>query len=290
MTRSRPLTLNLMGAGRVGRTLSSLWVDAGLVAVQDVLTQSLTSAMDAVHAIGTGTAVETIEQMRPADVWLLATPDAALSGCAERLANAMQPPALAWHCSGFESSHALQPLRDKGWQVGSAHPALSFADPALARAQFSGTVCALEGDPAAIEQAQDMLEHLGARCFTLSAEHKPLYHGAAVLASNFAPVLQAAAAELWQGCGMPSEWVDPLWQGFLRKGTENLLRLGPAGALTGPAARGDVAVVEAETTAMMARDPALAEAYAALSTLAMQLAQHGQALRKEAKAAPQSTR
>jgi predicted short-subunit dehydrogenase-like oxidoreductase (DUF2520 family) len=278
MTRSRPLTVNLMGAGRVGRTLSLLWTQAGLVTVQDVLTQSRQSAEAAVAALGSGRAVDDVHHMRPADLWLLATPDGALSNTAQQLALAAAPPSMAWHCSGFESSLALQALRDAGWQVASTHPALSFADPELARAQFAGTVCALEGDAHAMAEARRLFTAVGARCFTLSAQHKPLYHGAAVLASNFAPVLQAAAAELWQGCGMPADWVDPLWQGFLRKGTESLLKLGPAAALTGPAARGDTRVVEAETAAMALRDPALAQAYAALSTLAEQLARQGHAL------------
>jgi predicted short-subunit dehydrogenase-like oxidoreductase (DUF2520 family) len=56
------------------------------------------------------------------------------------------------------------------------------------------------------------------------------------------------------------------------------LTLGPAAALTGPAARGDVAVVQAQTAALAEADALLGQSYAALSALAARLAQHGQVL------------
>lgn len=275
---NRPPTLNLVGAGRVGRTLAALWQHHGVFTLADVLTRSPASAEAAVAALGAGRPVARPEAMRPADVWLIATPDGELAGAAARLARAQPPPAMAWHCSGFLPAAALAPLQQAGWTAASAHPALSFAEPAAARAQFAGTACALEGDARAVEQAGRALAAIGGRCFTLLAADKPRYHAAAVLASNFTPVLAAAAAELWQGCGMPADLIEPLWQGFVRHVADNLLRLGPAGALTGPAARGDAAVVAAEVAALQACDPALAQAYAALSTLAGRLAQQGQAL------------
>ena len=48
--------------------------------------------------------------------------------------------------------------------------------------------------------------------------------------------------------------------------------LGPGAALTGPAARGDVAVVQAQLAALAQRDATLGQAYAALSALAVRLA------------------
>jgi predicted short-subunit dehydrogenase-like oxidoreductase (DUF2520 family) len=284
-----PWRLNLIGAGRVGQTLARLWQglgDARPLVLQDVLTRHPASATQAVAQIGAGTAVKSLAQMRAADVWLIATPDAELAPQAERLAAHLrqQPPQphgappLVWHCSGFWPADVLAPLRAAGCALASVHPALSFAEPARAMLQFPGTACALEGDPLAVAAARSCFDALGGRCFELAAADKPRYHAAAVLASNFLPVLQAAAAELWQGCGMPADLVAPLWQGFVQQVSANLLQLGPAAALTGPAARGDQSVVQAETVALQQRDPALAAAYAALSELAGRLARTGQVL------------
>lgn len=272
MSRAGGRRLNLVGAGRVGLSLAALWQDAGQFTVQDICTRSLSSAQAAAQRLGSGRAVADAGALRPAEVWLLAVPDDQLGAAASRLADLPLPPATAWHCSGFHPASVLRALQARGWTIASAHPALSFADTARARAQFAGSACALEGDEAAVRQAEASLSAIGGRCFRLRSEDKPLYHAAAVFSSNFMPVLQASAADLWRVCGMPEELIQVLWRDFLRKGSANLLEVGPVAALTGPAARGDAAVVAAETRALDAHDALLAAAYASLSSLASRLA------------------
>jgi predicted short-subunit dehydrogenase-like oxidoreductase (DUF2520 family) len=189
---------------------------------------------------------------------------------------------MAWHCSGFLSAQVLAPLRLASVAapvaVASAHPALSFANVASACAQFPGTLVALEGDATATALAHTAFSAIGGVCWPLAAEHKALYHGAAVFASNFLPVLTAVAQELWQGSGVPPEHIPALAQGFVRRVADNVQALGPAAALTGPAARGDTAVLAAQGAAMAARDPVLGQAYVALSALATRLAAEGRTL------------
>ena len=67
----------------------------------------------------------------------------------------------------------------------------------------------------------------------------------------------------------------------MQRAAANLQALGSQAALTGPAARGDTAVVQAQTTALTAHDATLGEAYAALSILAARLAQHGTVTQSE---------
>ena len=83
-------TLNLIGAGRVGRTLATLWARHGVFEIQDVLTSSLASAQEACTAIGAGSAVATMAAMRPADVWMVAVQDARITEVASALAAAQQ--------------------------------------------------------------------------------------------------------------------------------------------------------------------------------------------------------
>lgn len=260
-------TLNVIGAGRVGPVLARRWFDLGVLRVQGVCSRRLEAAQAAVAFIGAGSACAALADLPPADVWLITVPDAQIAAVAEALAALHRPPATAWHCSGFLASSVLAPLAQRGWAVGSAHPALSFAGRQQAYAAFEGTVCAIEGDA----RAAECFAAIGGRPFTLAAADKPLYHAAAVWASNFAPVLDAVAQGLWQRCGMPPDWVAPLAEGFARRAVANVAQLGAARALTGPAARGDWAVVAAETEALAAIDVPLAEAYAALSALASRL-------------------
>jgi predicted short-subunit dehydrogenase-like oxidoreductase (DUF2520 family) len=61
---------------------------------------------------------------------------------------------------------------------------------------------------------------------------------------------------------------------LLRNAVDNITRLGPAGALTGPAARGDVAAIERQAAVVKAWDTPSGDAYQALSALALRLAGH----------------
>ena len=275
-------TLNLIGAGRVGQTMAHLWTRQGMLWVQDVLTRSPDSARAALDFIASGAsvarAVAHIADMRPANIWLLAVPDAQIGACAQDLsAHARQrgnTPALAFHCSGAQSAELLAPLRDLGWAVASAHPVLSFASAQTAVAQFAGTPCALEGDAAACETLRPLFEAIGAACFDVRSQDKVLYHAAAVLATNFAPVLQALAEDAWRATGMPDALVLRLRERLLRNLVDNIVALGPQKALTGPAARGDFAAIVRQAAVVADWDPQAAAAYRALSALALRIAGH----------------
>ncbi|MFZ5568459.1 MAG: DUF2520 domain-containing protein [Pseudomonadota bacterium] len=269
-------TLNLVGAGRVGKTLGRLWQQAGVLQIQDVLTTSAASAQAAVDFIGAGRAVASPAQMRPASLWLLAVPDRQIAASAQSLAALRLPPALVFHASGALAAAELAPLQAAGWHCASAHCILSFADPAQALAQFAGTACALEGDTAATQRLEPLFTAIGAQCFALASEHKLVYHAAAVWATNFLPVLQAQAEALWRHSGLPAELLPGLRERLLRNAVDNLLALGPAAALTGPAARGDTALVERQGQAIQALDAEAGAAYAALSAMAARLARDRQ--------------
>ena len=275
-------TLNLIGAGRVGQTLAHLWTRQGVLRVQDVLTRSPDSARTALDFIAPhvskARAAAQVADMRPANIWLLTVPDAQIGACAQDLAaHARQrsdTPALAFHCSGAKSAELLAPLRDLGWAVASAHPVLSFASAQTAVVQFAGTPCALEGDAAACETLRPLFEAIGAACFDVRSQDKVLYHAAAVLATNFAPVLQALAEDAWRVTGMPDALVLRLRERLLRNLVDNIVALGPQKALTGPAARGDFAAIARQADVVADWDPQAAAAYRALSALALRMAGH----------------
>lgn len=272
-------TLNLVGCGKVGKTLGRLWQQHQTLQIQDVLTTSAASAQAAVDFIGAGRAVNELSAMRPADLWLLAVPDRQIAVSAQALAAAIttqaQSPALAFHASGALTAGELQALQALGWQTASAHCILSFASPAVALQQFAGTPCGLEGEAAALAQLQPLLTAIGAECFAVEADKKVLYHAAAVFGTNFLPVLQALAEDLWRDSGVPPELLPRLRASLLRNAVDNVLALGPTGALTGPAARGDAALVQRQGQAVSDWDPTAGEAYRALSELARRLAREG---------------
>lgn len=269
------VTINLVGGGRVGQTLGRLITQSGHYQVQDVLTRSESSASNAVAFIGAGRPVQHLCDMYAADLWLLAVPDGQIATVASALArlDVAQTPALALHCSGALGAVELTPLKDKGWHIASAHCLLSFAQPVTALAQFAGTPCALEGDARATAELRVLFTRLGAQCFDLAAADKLLYHAGAVFATNFLPVLQDLSEQLWQHAGMPPELARQMRATLLNNAANNIVRLGPQGALTGPAARGDTELVASQGDAVRRWNAPAGAAYVALSQLASQLAQ-----------------
>lgn len=274
-------TLNLVGAGRVGQTLARLWHRQGVFAVQDVRTRSLDSATAACRFIGAGTPVDSLSALRPADVWMLAVPDAQIGAAAQALATQVadqghgacaQATPTIFHCSGAQGSALLQPLAALGWNTASAHCILSFASAEVACQQFPGTACALEGDAAALALLQPVFEAIQAHCFTVAGADKLLYHAAAVFATNFLPVLQQVAEDAWAATGVPAALLPQLRAALLHNAVANITRLGPQGALTGPAARGDRAAIARQAQAVAQWDVQAGAAYEALSALALRMA------------------
>jgi predicted short-subunit dehydrogenase-like oxidoreductase (DUF2520 family) len=176
---------------------------------------------------------------------------------------------VAFHCSGALASDLLEPLRAQGWQVASAHCLLSFASTSATVQQFAGTPCALEGAADACALLQEKFSAIEARCFEMRAQDKRLYHAGAVFATNFLPVLQSIAEDLWRDTGMPADVRLQLRQSLLEKVVSNINALGPQGALTGPAARGDTEAIALQAKAVTQWNVEAGAAYDALSALAL---------------------
>jgi predicted short-subunit dehydrogenase-like oxidoreductase (DUF2520 family) len=271
-------SFNVIGCGRVGQTLAALLHQRGQVQMQDLHSRSFSSAEQAAKFVGAGQPVANLADMRSADVWLLSVTDAQVGVAAQALAEAQGAKlagAIVFHNSGFLSTAVLQPLQALGCHVASAHPVLNFASPETGVRQFAGTPCGLEGDAQALAWLHTALTAIGGRCFEIASADKPLYHAAAVFSSNFTVVLQGIAQDAWHSAGVPPELMRPLTEALLKSTVDNVLAMGPAQALTGPAARGDTAVVQAQGEVVKRWNAPAGEVYQTLSELAAQLKKDG---------------
>ncbi|MGV3628368.1 MAG: Rossmann-like and DUF2520 domain-containing protein [Betaproteobacteria bacterium] len=268
------IDLNIIGPGRAGRTLGALLQRAGLCAVQDVLSAEIATAESAVAFIGAGRAVRVLRDMRPAHLWLLTPPDAAIASVATALAAAghVRQGDVVFHCSGSQSSDILAPLRAAGALVASVHPLKSFADPATAVQTFKGTYCAVEGDAEALKRLTPLFEQLGGRIAAIDPAGKTLYHAASVLVCNDLTALMEAGLRAYERAGIERNTAQKMMEPLVRETLDNVFALGTVRALTGPVARGDAAVLARQLAALNALDPRIAEAYRALNRIALDLA------------------
>ena len=266
-------TLNIIGAGRAGRTLTALWFQRKVFAIQHVLNRTPASTRDAVAFIGAGRPAAALTAMQAAGVWLLATPDGEIVSAAASLAGngLLRAGDVVFHCSGAMSASDLRTVVPRGVLVASVHPLKSFADPAEALRTFTGTYCSAEGDAAALAVLKPAFEQIGARVAVIDAQFKTVYHAASVMVCNYLTALMEAGLQCYEKAGLPRNTATAMMAPLVRETLDNVLRLGTVNALTGPIARGDHAVVARQLQALRQFNPQLAEIYRVLGVTAVQL-------------------
>jgi predicted short-subunit dehydrogenase-like oxidoreductase (DUF2520 family) len=269
-----PPTLNIIGCGRLGRTLARLWSDAGVFKIGDINDHTLDKSHAAVAFIGSGRACGHTADMRAADLWLLAPPDDRIALCCEELVASAPLAAgnIVFHCSGALSSTVLSTAAARGATVASVHPLKTFADASAAVLTFNGSRCAAEGDAAALSVLQPAFERIGAQVFAINAPAKTLYHAASVMMCNYLTALLETGARSFEAAGLPRDEAMRMVEPLVRETLDNVFAMGPARALTGPIVRGDVEVVRRQVEALTVLDPHVAEVYRSLGVIATQLA------------------
>jgi predicted short-subunit dehydrogenase-like oxidoreductase (DUF2520 family) len=187
------------------------------------------------------------------DVAVLAVRDEAIGQAAAHvmasLARDATPPILL-HCAGaLPAEESFRALKPRPLGVGLVHPLRSLAGQAD-DADLAGTIFAVEGDATGLDAALRLVALLGGRPLELEAGQLARYHAACVLVSNHAVALVSAGVELLGSVGLPPDEAARALASLLASTADNLRSLGLPQALTGPIARGDVAVVARHLVAL----------------------------------------
>ncbi len=266
--------INIIGSGKLGRTLIRLFIDQQAVVIGDVFNRSPAHSQAAIEFWGGGRLCNTIKEMNKADIWLIATPDDTIAGMAKTLAEGHHNWAntVVFHCSGLHSSSALEALRKHGAMVASAHPAHSFAKPEQSLRSYSGSVCTVEGDSGATEILSELFTQIDSTVIPIQASGKALYHAATVIGSNYLVALHQAALDMLKQAGISHSGAQQILQPLMTQSLQNTQQLGPTKALTGPIARGDMDTLEAHIEAITAQNPAHLAVYKTLGQVATGLA------------------
>lgn len=270
---------SVIGPGRLGSTLIAALTRAGLTvsAIGTHHEEQARLGESAFDAAGGPLHVRVADAAAEADVWWLAVPDDDIFAVAGQLASAL-PGArrpgrlpLAIHSSGAGSVRLLRPLAEAGVPTLCLHPLQTFSGDGRAEA-LEGVACAVTADDEGVAALGEKLAaRLGMRPFRLADERKGLYHLAAAVAANLLVALESEAVRLMDEATGRSDGLE-LLAPLVATAADNVLRDGPAAALTGPVARGDVATVRAHLRLLQGRPQRLTDAYRALSLEAVALA------------------
>ncbi len=267
--------LVIVGPGRVGLSLGAALAEVGAVGSLEFRGRHPEPPDHPLFGEGKATWGFGMEVPSPGTTAVLLTvPDRALAEIAQLLASRGAPPegTPVLHCSGALGADPLAPLHARGYQVGTLHPLQAIANPGVGVRRLLGATFAVSGEPGALAAARRLVGALGGRALPIPTARRPLYHAAAVLASNYLVVLLRAAARLMEEAGASPEEAERALLQLARGALENAEDAGLQHALTGPVSRGDPEVVGLHLRALPPED---AELYALLGLQALEAARAG---------------
>jgi predicted short-subunit dehydrogenase-like oxidoreductase (DUF2520 family) len=265
------MRISVIGGGRVGTAMAVLLSRAGHEVVA-VAGREATSGRAATW-LPRVPFLPAEEAAARGEVVLLSVPDDAVGPVAAALADGGAVGVGTWvvHLSGAAGLDVLDPLARVGARRLALHPLQTFPDVAGAIDALPGCrVAVTADDDEGFELGERLAGDVGAIAFRLADDRRPLYHAAAVFASNYLVATSGVAERLFAEAGVP----EPLaaMRSLQEATLTNVTRLGPESALTGPAARGDATTIERNLIALGANAPDTVAAYIAMCRIALDLA------------------
>jgi predicted short-subunit dehydrogenase-like oxidoreductase (DUF2520 family) len=261
----------VVGAGRVG-TAVAVWLERAGHRIVGVSGRAETRGRADVH-LPNAPVLSAAEAAAAAELVVIGTPDDVIETTAVALASAAAVGPGTWvaHLSGSLGLGALEGARESGARVLAIHPLQTFPDVDAAIERLPGSWIAVTADDEDGFLLGELLaEDLRGIPFRLEDERRPLYHAAAVFASNYLVTTSAVAASLFAAAGLSEagQAMRPLQRASL----DHVERLGPARALTGPAARGDAGTIHRNLEALDRHAPHLVSPYIAMARVTLDLA------------------
>ena len=223
------LAVRVIGPGRAGRSLAAALGTADVLGRNDDLARAADGC----------------------DLVVIATPDSVIAG----VASVIEPVAttVVAHMAGSLGLDVLAPHARRA----SLHPLRALA---TGESDLRGGWWAVAGDPL----VRDVVGLMDGRVVEVADRDRAKYHAAAAVASNHLVALLGSVERIAAEAGVPLEaYLD-----LVRQTVDNVERLGPADALTGPVKRGDWATVERHLAALPEGERT---AYQALADLAQRL-------------------
>jgi predicted short-subunit dehydrogenase-like oxidoreductase (DUF2520 family) len=209
------------------------------------------------------------DDLRPAaagvDLVVLAVPDAAIADVAAAVEPV--PGAVVAHLAGSLGLDVLAPHPRRT----AVHPLVPLpADTEVAAERLRGATYAVAGD----FFGRTLVAGLGGTVIEVADRHRVAYHAAACIASNHLVALLGQVERVAAVAGVPLHaYLD-----LVRATVDNVDRLGPVDALTGPVARGDEATVARHLAALA---PDERPAYEAMADQARRLVREREQRREQ---------
>lgn len=272
--------VGFVGAGKVGTALGKLFRSCGIVVsgYSSLLAEDAQAAAEKTASDAYADAAEVVEA---SDVIFFTVPDGEISNAWKSLVASYGAAAcdalfgkIVCHCSGALPAAVFADAAEYGAKAASVHPLFAISGGGSAQAKIGSALFTLEGDESALATVSALLDVCGVCHRAIASSDKPLYHAAAVCASNLAVGLFASAQTMLERCGFGADEARGALRSLFVGNCESIAERGPIDALTGPIERNDAETVVGHLMAFR-EDPTLLkerDAYTALSRVVVEVA------------------
>ena len=243
----------LIGSGNVAAWMVHRLRDSQEFRIGQVYSRNLDHARRIADRVG-AEAIDDIGQLSPeASLYLFSVADDAYGELLPRIPFTMP---VALHTAGSVSQRVFE---DYAREYGALYPLQTFSQDTVYEG-LQVPVC-LETDHlrASLDKVERLATTLSDRCCRMSEQQRAVAHLAAVFACNFPNAMFTIADDILKNNGMSLDLLRPLMQQTLDK----LDTMSPREAQTGPAKRGDAAVMRAQRNSLS--DPSVREIYDLIS-------------------------
>lgn len=232
----------ILGAGRVATHLAPALMGAGYRVVQ-VWSRTEVSARLLAEPLGVSYTAELESVVSDADIYVLCVSDEVLPEVAGRIVKRVGTSPLYLHTAGSISMELWQHYGASYY--GILYPLQTFSkEREIDMGKVSFFVEASDGE--SLERVEGLAHSLSDKVFRADSKQRARLHVAAVFACNFTNAMYSVAHQLLAEEKIPFEVLLPL----IEETASKVHRLTPREAQTGPAVRGDSAVMQSHMQAL----------------------------------------
>ncbi len=258
--RVMKLLINIIGTSKVALSLTKILLKHSYE-VGYVVSRSRERAVIYCQKLGQGTPVEYHQNFLLSGITFFGVPDDVLDEIYKTIKDKIADGTLI-HFSGFKASEVFYDADERNIGRAVLHPNLSFADPSAVEAYIDKCCFGIEGNPKGIVLAEEIARTISNCYIKIPPNCKPAYHLAAVIASNFVVGLAYLSEIIYEKYKI--EGFEKIIPALMLNTVTNISKLGVKKSLTGPVARGDWKVVEAEKEIFTRTFPDFANLYDAM--------------------------
>ncbi len=267
MWNSTPVLI--IGAGRAGRTLSSMLSTSGITVSGIVGRQSADERRAELGRVAdSGTAFQLV----------FAVQDDLLPEVTQEFGKLRSDwsSALVWHCAGGVPRTVLSPFAERGAETAVLHPCYPISSPLASLPRGRIVAYTLEAGPTCLSYFEELVDSWEGVLITVSNLQRELYHAGNVLAAGHVVSLLLAAEHTLTRSGLRKESAHAVIRSLIAGSTANLERVVDGGEslgsiLTGPFVRDDIKVIRRQHGALQQLLPELGELYTLLGKLGVSL-------------------